>query len=122
MKIISDKIKSGIQHSITKKDIQLILRIIPNDWVGVANVFHISSQFYEKNQWDRLVIGNGVVYKIHSRGLEKSEIVKGLLIAIAESPAGVYNTRAHSLRKNDKKKIEEVIKPFFEVILEKINN
>jgi len=121
MKIISDPIQSGIGHSITKKDIQTILKVIPKDWVGIKNVYHISSQMFENTQWDRPVILNGVTYKIHSRGLDKYEVVKDILIAMAERPFGLYIVRAHSLRPSARRKLEEFVKPYFEAITKKIN-
>ena len=37
----TDKKQSDQNHSITKKDIQIILYIVPEYWFGVANVFRI---------------------------------------------------------------------------------
>ena len=49
MKIITEKIHSEPNHSITKKDIKAIIEVIPDDWIGVTHVFSISSQLFENS-------------------------------------------------------------------------
>jgi hypothetical protein len=50
MKIIVDKNNNELDHSITKQDIKTILKFIPVNWVGVANIFLISSQKFENSE------------------------------------------------------------------------
>jgi hypothetical protein len=118
MEIITEKISSEPNHSVSKKDIKLVLEIVPDDWVGVAHVFNISAQLFEKTKWDRPVIQNTPTFKIHSRGIEKLEIIKELLIDMAISPMGSQSGYAHSLTKVQRKKIEEFINPYYQKFIE----
>ena len=80
MKIIIDKVTSEPNHSVSKTDIEIVLRHIQSDWVGAGNGFKISSQLFKNTHWDRPVIKNESTYIIMSRGFEKNYIIKELLI------------------------------------------
>jgi len=113
MKIIIEKTKTEPNHSITKKDIQAIIEIVPDDWIGIAHVFLISAQLFENSNWDRPVIQNNTTFRILSRGIDRNEIVKELLIELAIRPTRTDPPRGHSLTKSQRKKLEEFIMPYF---------
>jgi len=115
MKIIIDKVTSEPNHSVSKKDIETVIRHIPSEWIGIKNVFKISSQLSINSQWDRPVIENGITFMIMSRGFSRDFIIKELLIELATRPTGIaYSMRAHHINKGDRKKLEEFVQPFFE--------
>ncbi len=121
MKIITEKIQGKPDHSITKQDIKVVLEIIPDDWVGVANIFQISSQLFENSDWDRPVIENNTTFRILSRGFEKEEIIKELLIELAINPTRTYPKFGHKLTKVQRKKLEDLISPYCKEVMERIN-
>ena len=117
MKIIIDKIADGPSHSVSKKDIETIIKHIPKEWLGIKNVFRLSNQEFINSKWDRPVICNGVTYVISSRNLDRDFIIKELLIEIALAPTKVMNSvNHHHINKNDRKKLEEFIQPFYDKI------
>ncbi len=118
MKIIIDKVTSEPNHSVSKTDIEIVLRHIPSDWVGAGNGFKISSQLFKNTHWDRPVIKNESTYIIMSRGFEKNYIIKELLIELAIRPSGKgHNMIAHHINKNIRKILEEMIQPYYDKII-----
>ena len=113
MKIVTEKINSEPNHSISKKDVKAIIEVIPDDWIGVAHIFSISSQLFENSNWDRPVIQNNTTFKILSRGIDRNEIIKELLIELAIIPTKTYPPKGHSLTKSQRKKLEEFIMPYY---------
>jgi len=118
MKIVIEKINSEPKHSITKKDVKAVIEIVPDDWIGVAHVFSISSQLFRNSGWDRPVIKNNTTFKILSRGFDRNEIIKELLIELAIIPTKTYPSKGHSLTKSQRKKLEELIMPYYNKLTE----
>ena len=117
MKIIKEKISSVPDHSVSRKDIEIVIRHIPKDWVGVANIFKISSQLFNNSKWDRPVIENNATFLIMSRGFERNYIIKELLVELAIRPSGLgYSMKAHHLNKEQRNKLEKLICPLYEAI------
>ena len=113
MKIVIDKVTSEPGHSLTKKDIKLVLKHIPKEWIGSANIFRLTSQMFEKSKWPRSVIYNAPTYIIMSRGIDRNVVIKEFLIELAITPTIGSSRSAHSLDKEQIKKIEEVIEPLY---------
>jgi|ERR1039457_460857 hypothetical protein len=121
MKIIIEKVNQKPNHSVTKNDVRIVIKHVPANWIGVAHVFKISSQFFDNSQWDRPVIENNTTFIIMSRGFERNYIIKELLIEMALFPSGIYGTRAHHLNNIKRKKLEEIVHPLFVRIIEELN-
>jgi hypothetical protein len=118
MKIIIDKVTSEPNHSVSKKDIETVIRHVPSEWIGIKNVFKICSQLSINSQWDRPVIENGITFMIMSRGFSRDFIIKELLIELATRPTGIaYSMRSHHINKGDRKNLEEFIQPLFEKVI-----
>jgi hypothetical protein len=113
MEIISDKLNSEPPHSVRRQDVKLVLDIIPDEWVGIKNIFHISAQFFESSQWDRPVIQNNLTYKILSRGLSKDFVIRELLIELAIKATKKHPTNGHKLAKEQRKGLKEFIVQYF---------
>lgn len=113
MKILIDKVTSEPNHSLSKKDIDLVLKNIPNEWIGSANIFRLASQLFEKSKWPRSVIYNAPSYIIMSRGIDRKVVIKEFLIELAISSTIGDSLHAHTLNNNQVKKLEEVIEPFY---------
>ena len=122
MKIIKEIITSEPDHSVSRKDIETVLKHIPKDWLGIANKFKISSQLFSNSKWDRPVIENNTTFVIMSRGFERNYIIKELLIELATDPSGIgYSIKAHHINKEDRNKLEKFIQPFYEAIINELN-
>jgi hypothetical protein len=117
MKIITEKVHSEPAHAITKKEVGAIIDVVPDDWIGVAHVFLISAQLFENSNWDRPVIQNNTTFKILSRGIEKNLIIKELLIEMAIRPTQTYPPRGHTLTKSQRRKLEELIEPYYNKLI-----
>lgn len=118
MKIISEKIVSEPGHAVTKKDIKAVIDVVPDDWVGVAHVFTISSQLFSNSKWDRPVIQNNTTFRILSRGFDRNEIIKELLIEMAITPTKNHPPYGHRLTQRQRKELEELIKPYYDQLIE----
>ena len=117
MKIITESINKEPFHSVTKKDIETVIKHVPKDWIGVAHVFLISEQKFENSGWDTPVKQNQATFRILSRGLEKQKVIKELLIELAINPTQTYPRKFHILDKKQRRKLEEVVQPYYELIL-----
>jgi hypothetical protein len=118
MKIITERINQNPPHSISKQDIETILKFVPQEGFGIRTIFKISAQLYSKSKWDRPVIENGTTYIIMSRGFSKEHIVKELLIEIFSNQTKIsFHTKAHHLNNADRKKLEKIVQPIFDKVL-----
>jgi hypothetical protein len=118
MKIVIDKISSDPTHSVSKKDIETVIKHIPKDWYGIKTIFKISSQLYKNSNWDRPVIENGITYLIMSRGFDRDYIIKELLIEIAANNTDIsYPLRDRHINKLSRKKLDEIIQPIYNKIV-----
>ncbi|WKW47537.1 hypothetical protein P3875_05640 [Myroides sp. JBRI-B21084] len=123
MKIIVDKINTKPYHSLSKKDIQLILSKIPVNWVHNFTIFKISAQLFTSSGWDRPVIMNVSkrTFNILSRGLKKNDIIKELLIEVFLYYTNINSqAQGHKLTNKQRKEFEGIIAPFYEEILKDI--
>jgi hypothetical protein len=118
VKIFSDNINSLPPHSISRKEVETILNCLPVDFSGTVVKFKISAQLFSNSGWDRPVIYNNTTYNILSRGLDKKEVIRELLIEIFchESRIGLH-VKGHALSKEQRKKLEALIQPHCEVVL-----
>lgn len=123
MKIVVDRVTSAPNHSVSKRDIEMVLKHVPAEWIGIKNVFKISSQLFVKSKWDRPVIENGVTYVIMSRGFERDFIIKELLIELVIWPTAVaHSVKGHHISKRDRSKLEEFIQPFYRKIIANLDD
>ncbi len=120
MKIIVEKNSSELDHSVTKKDIKTVLRIVPNDWIGVAHIFLISAQKFENSEWDRPVILNNTTFRILSRGIEKNQIIKALLIEMAMNSTKIHPAYGHRLTQEQERKLGRYVEPYYKDIIREL--
>ncbi|AMM51899.1 hypothetical protein TH61_12905 [Rufibacter sp. DG15C] len=117
MRIITEAINTEPMHSVTKQDVLTVLKYVPKDWIGLKHTFLISAQKFDSSGWNRPVILNQTTFRILSRGLPKQQVIKELLLEIAINPTQTYPKKLHILEKEQRRKLEEVIQPFYEKIL-----
>ncbi len=117
MKIITEPVKDEPAHSVTKRDVQMVLKNVPEEWSWHGSVFLIAAQKFENSKWDRPVILNQGTLRILSRGFDRNQIIKELLIELAIRPTGLYPRYAHRLDKEKRRKLELVVHPYYEKVL-----
>ncbi|WP_396194944.1 hypothetical protein [Flavobacterium sp.] len=123
MKIITDKINTLPNHSISRKEVQIILDNVTHEKFGIAKVFKISAQLFENSNWERPVIMNGSTYNILSRGLEKDFVIRELLIEIYVNATNIhYSMKSHKLNADQRKKLEEIISPIYQKVIGEIKS
>lgn len=121
MKIIVETVNQEPLHSVTRKDIATMLRNVPADWVGAAHVFLITAQMLDSAVHDRPVLLNGVTFRIMSRGQSKLGVIKALLLELAARPTRVFPRKFHHFDKEQMRKLEETIQPYYEQIVAQLD-
>lgn len=121
MKIQIIKSDTEPRHSLTKKDLQLVLEVVPKEWIGIKHVFLLSDREFKNTTWDSPVKSNNTTFTILSRGIEKHQIIKELLIKLAEGPSKTSPYYGGRYSNEQRRKLEEYIAPYFEKVLERLN-
>lgn len=118
MKVITDKINELPDHSISKKEVETILRCVPIDFSRTVVKFKISAQLFSSSCWERPVIYNNTTYNILSRGLDKKHVIHELLIELFKHETRIgQGNQGHNLTKAERQKLDTVVQPYFETIL-----
>lgn len=122
MKIITDKINALPDHSISKKEVEVVLKCIPIDFSGTVVKFKISAQLFSNSGWERPVIYNNTTYNILSRGLDKKHVIHELLIELFnhETRMGQGN-QGHKLTKMERQKLDTIVQPHFETVVKALD-
>jgi hypothetical protein len=113
MRIHADKIDGSPLHSLTLRDVRLILATVPPNWIdGLVEV--------------RLANGSGpraYLFRsdgrltIYSRSGTKRQILVAVLSVIAAPSLNIKSTVSRSPSKAEKHRLEQFIEPFVEQIL-----
>jgi len=95
VKIISAKLNKEPFHSLSRKEIKLILSILPPQWIEGINEIVLSAEIYSKPQtWGPVVYAPTINrLKILSRGFNKADIVKEVILELAIKGAAQGNTK-----------------------------
>ena len=118
MKVITDKINTLPDHSISKKEVETILKCVPIDFRGTVVKFKISAQLFSNSAWERPVIYNNTTYNILSRGLDKKLVIHELLIELFKNETRIgQGNQEHKLTNAERQKLDTVVQPYFEDIL-----
>lgn len=122
MKIITDKINTLPDHSISKKEVETILKCVPIDFNRTVVKFKISAQLFINSGWERPVIYNNTTYNILSRGLEKKQVIHELLIELFKHKTRIgQGNQGHRLTKAERQKLDTVVQPYFETIVKALD-
>ncbi len=122
MKITFDRVTKEPLHSLSKKEIKVIFDNIPEKWIdGFSSVrfcaaIHATPKFYGK----RPVEINHSRLNIHSRGINKQQIIKEILRELAQENSGEAGLREishNSMTKNQMKRLDQLVKPYTDKIV-----
>lgn len=122
MKIISDKVLSEPPHSLSPSKVKALMSLLPEECRQHIKVIHLSNQMFSNITFDRPTLYEFFSgrLKILSRGFGELEIVKEILIELAQS--GLLEERedrclhwavyARHLKKRDYQHFEALTKPY----------
>ena len=113
MRIHADKIDGGPLHSLTLRDVRLILATVPPEWieglveVRLANGPGPRAYLFRSNS--RLTI--------YSRSGTKRQILVAVFSVLAAPSLNIKSTVSRSPSKAEKHRLEQFIEPFVEQVL-----
>ena len=86
MKIVIGKFSNEPFHALSKKEVSLLLKLVPNDWVKQISSVVLSSKIFKKTKLTRPVeyITTSKQLCIFSRGLVREDIARQVLLELAE--------------------------------------
>ncbi|MFT6991583.1 MAG: hypothetical protein ACJASL_003571 [Paraglaciecola sp.] len=114
MKVVVGKFSSEPFHALSKKEISLLLKLVPNDWIKQVSSVVLSSKILKKSKLSKPV-EYSVTKKqlsIFSRGLVREDIARQVLLELAsiggELDEGNFNNTFE---------LDSVIKPYMDKFL-----
>ena len=115
MKIVMGKFSSEPFHALSKKEVSLLLKIVPQEWSKQVSSVVLSSKIFKKTK-----LTKPVEYKvtnkqlsIFSRGLERESIARQVLLELATM--GMEQDEANT---DNTFELEIVIKPYMEKFMQ----
>lgn len=113
MKIIIGKFSSEPFHALSKKDVSLLFKLVPNEWSKhVASVI-LSSKILKKTKLAKPLEFNTTSKQlnIYSRGLLREEIARQVLYELASIAVAQQEQSAVTVE------LDTIIKPFMDKFL-----
>ncbi|MBU3004011.1 hypothetical protein [Paraglaciecola arctica] len=114
MKVVIGKFSHEPFHALSKKDLSLLLKLVPKEWIKQVSSVVLSSKIFNKTK-----LPHPIEYKvttqqlcIYSRGLGREEIARQLLCELAI--LGEPKEQANSDRAPE---LASLIKPFMDKFL-----
>lgn len=85
MKIVIGKFSSEPFHALSKKEVSLLIKLVPSEWVKPISSVVLSSKIFKKTKLAKPVeyTATSKQLSIYSRGLEREEIARQVLLELA---------------------------------------
>ena len=114
MKIVIGKFSSEPFHALSKKEISLLLKLVPDEWIKQVSSVVLSSKILKKSKLSKPVEYSAIKKQlsIFSRGLVREDIARLVLLELA--------LVSGELEKNQSDKasnLNTVIKPYMDKFL-----
>jgi hypothetical protein len=114
MKVVIGKFSSEPFHALSKKEISLLLKLVPDEWIKQVSSVVLSSKILKKIKLFKPVEYSPIKKQltIFSRGLVREDIARQVLLELASisGEIGVANTDKISANNNE-------IKPYIDKFL-----
>lgn len=109
MKIVIGKFSNEPFHALSKKEVTLILKLVPKEWISPISSVVLSAKIFKKTKLAKPIEYNGTTNQlsIYSRGLEREDIAKQMFMELAGINAQLEDDNAVSTAY-----LEAVIKPY----------
>ena len=114
MKIVMGKFSSEPFHALSKKEVSLLLKIVPQEWSKQVSSVVLSSKIFKKTKLVKPVeyINTTQQLSIYSRGLVREDIARLVLLELASVSGELTETRSE--KASD---VNTVIKPYMDKFL-----
>jgi phage/plasmid-associated DNA primase len=114
MKIVMGKFSSEPFHALSKKEVSLLLKIVPQEWVEQLSSVVLSSKIFKKTKLVKPVEYTTTTKQltIYSRGLVRDDIARQLLYEIA-----LIGAQAEETQSDQVCDLNTVIKPYMDKFL-----
>jgi hypothetical protein len=114
MKIVIGKFSNEPFHALSKKEVSLILKLVPNEWVKQVSSVVLSSKIFKKTKLTKPVeyITTSKQLSIFSRGLEREDIARQVLLKLAE-----VGGELEEVNDDRASELDKMIKPYIDKFL-----
>ena len=114
MKIVMGKFSSKPFHALSKKEVSLLLKIVPDEWAKHVSSVVLSSKIFKKTKLAKPVEYTITTQQlsIYSRGLVRDDIARQLLHELA-----LINSQAKETQFDKTCDLNAVIKPYMDKFL-----
>jgi hypothetical protein len=114
MKIVMGKFSSKPFHALSKKEVSLLLKIVPQECVEQVSSVVLSSKIFKKTKLVKPVEYTTTTQQlsIYSRGLVRDDIARQLLHKLA-----LINAQAKAAHSDQACDLNTVIKPYMDKFL-----
>jgi hypothetical protein len=114
MKIVIGKFSHEPFHALSKKEVSLLLKIVPSEWVKHVSSVVLSSKICKKTKLTKAVEFKSTSKQlcVYSRGLDREEIARQVLFELAA--IGADFDEAHADKTSE---LQIVIKPYMNTFL-----
>lgn len=114
MKIVMGKFSSEPFHALSKKEVSLLLKLVPNEWARQVSSVVMSSKIFKKTKLPKPVelVATSKQLSIYSRGLVREDIARHVLLELAS-----INMEQEQANYDKTAELEAVIKPYMDKFL-----
>ena len=104
MKIVIGKFSNEPFHALSKKEVSLLLKLVPSEWIKPVTSVVLSSKIFKKTKLTKPVdySSSNRRLSIYSRGLERKDIARQVLIELAAIGADQEGTDSAQTLELDK--------------------
>ena len=114
MKIVMGKFSREPFHALSKKEVSLLLKIVPDEWAKHVSSVVLSSKIFKKTKLVKPVEYTTTTQQlsIYSRGLVRDDIARQLLHELA-----LINAQAKATHSDKACDLNAMIKPYMDKFL-----
>jgi hypothetical protein len=114
MRIVIGKFSHEPFHALSKKDVSLLLKLAPHEWVKQVSSVVLSSKIFKKTKLSKPVeyLSASKQLSIYSRGLEREDIAKQVLLELAS-----IDTEQEVTHVDKAVELNTIIKPYMDKFL-----
>jgi hypothetical protein len=116
MKIYMDKIESAPPHGLHVRDVRLILKIVPLEWLDGLKEVRLANSLEHHTPYAFFSRFDGGL-SIYSRCGTKREILIAVLSALAVEKLGINRGLRRRRSEREKHQLGQLIQPFVETLL-----
>ena len=113
MRVVIGKFSGEPFHALSKKEVSLLLKLVPNKWVKQVSSVVLSSKILKKTRLSKPVEYSAISKQlsIYSRGLVREDIARQVLLELAS----IDTEQEQEASQSDKiTKLDLIIKPYMD--------